>query len=50
MRSFNADKRYDQFVREQIAGDEIEPGNPEMSSQFLDLIKALPADHLMRLR
>jgi len=30
VRSFNADKRYDQFVREQIAGDEIEPGNPEM--------------------
>ncbi len=30
VRSFNADKRYDQFVREQIAGDEIEPDNPEM--------------------
>ncbi len=30
VRSFNADKRYDQFVREQIAGDEIEPNNPEM--------------------
>ncbi len=30
VRSFNADKRYDRFVREQIAGDEIEPGNPEM--------------------
>jgi mono/diheme cytochrome c family protein len=30
VRSFNADKRYDQFVREQIAGDEIEPQNPEM--------------------
>ncbi len=30
VRSFNADKRYDQFVREQIAGDEIEPENPEM--------------------
>ena len=29
VRSFNADKRYDQFVREQIAGDEIEPENPE---------------------
>ena len=30
VRSFNTDKRYDQFVREQIAGDEIEPNNPEM--------------------
>ena len=30
VRSFNADKRYDQFVREQIAGDEIQPSNPEM--------------------
>ena len=30
VRSFNADKRYDQFVREQIAGDEIQPDNPEM--------------------
>ena len=30
VRSFNADKRYDQFVREQIAGDEIDPNNPEM--------------------
>ena len=30
IRSFNADKPYDQFVREQIAGDEIDPKNPEM--------------------
>ena len=30
VRSFNTDKRYDQFVREQIAGDEIDPLNPEM--------------------
>jgi hypothetical protein len=29
VRSFNADQRYDQFVREQIAGDELDPGNPE---------------------
>ena len=29
VRSFNADKPYDQFVREQIAGDEIEPNDPE---------------------
>lgn len=25
--SFNADKPYDRFIREQIAGDEIDPGN-----------------------
>ena len=30
VRSFNVDKRYDQFVREQLAGDELAPGNPEM--------------------
>lgn len=29
VRAFNEDKPYDQFVREQIAGDEIDPGNPE---------------------
>ena len=29
IRSFNDDKPYDQFVREQIAGDEILPDNPE---------------------
>ena len=28
-RAFNADKPFDRFVREQIAGDEIEPDNPE---------------------
>ena len=30
IRSFNNDKPYNQFVREQIAGDEIDPDNPEM--------------------
>ena len=30
IRSFNSDKRYDRFIREQIAGDEIDPDNPEM--------------------
>ena len=30
IRSFNEDKPYDQFVREQLAGDEIDPDNPEM--------------------
>jgi mono/diheme cytochrome c family protein len=29
IRSFNADKPFDQFVTEQLAGDEIEDGNPE---------------------
>ncbi len=30
IRAFNQDKPYDQFVREQIAGDEIDPDDPEM--------------------
>ena len=30
IRSFNQDKPYNRFVVEQIAGDEIEPDNPEM--------------------
>ena len=29
VRAFNADKPFDRFVREQVAGDEIEPDNPE---------------------
>ena len=29
IRSFNADKPYDRFVREQVAGDEIWPGDPD---------------------
>src|SRR6185369_4352130 len=29
VRSFNHDKRYDQFVREQLAGDELDPNDPE---------------------
>ena len=29
VRSFNSDKPYDQFIREQIAGDEIDPNDPE---------------------
>ena len=28
--SLNADKPYDQFVREQLAGDELDPGNPDV--------------------
>ncbi len=30
VRSFNSDKAYDQFIHEQIAGDEIHPQNPEL--------------------
>ncbi|GIW92106.1 MAG: hypothetical protein KatS3mg110_0147 [Pirellulaceae bacterium] len=30
VRSFNEDKPYDRFIIEQIAGDELEPDNPEM--------------------
>ncbi|HSI15169.1 MAG TPA: PSD1 and planctomycete cytochrome C domain-containing protein [Chthoniobacter sp.] len=30
VRAFNEDKPYDQFIREQIAGDEIDPQNPEL--------------------
>ena len=30
VRSFNEDKPYSEFVREQIAGDEIDPKNPEL--------------------
>ena len=30
VRAFNRDKPYDQFIREQIAGDEIAPHDPEM--------------------
>jgi mono/diheme cytochrome c family protein len=30
VRSFNADKPYDQFIQEQIAGDELKPNDPEM--------------------
>ncbi len=29
VRSFNADKPYDQFIKEQIAGDEMQPDNSE---------------------
>ncbi len=29
IRAFNQDKPYDQFIREQLAGDEIDPNDPE---------------------
>lgn len=31
VRAFNSDKPYDQFVREQIAGDQLAPDNPEFA-------------------
>lgn len=30
IKSFNTDKPYDQFVREQLAGDELDPDNPDV--------------------
>jgi hypothetical protein len=30
IRAFNSDKPYDQFIREQLAGDELDPNNPEL--------------------
>jgi mono/diheme cytochrome c family protein len=30
IRAFNADKPYDQFIREQIAGDELDPTDPQL--------------------
>ncbi|MEM7014218.1 MAG: DUF1549 and DUF1553 domain-containing protein, partial [Verrucomicrobiota bacterium] len=30
IRSFNEDKPYDQFIKEQLAGDEIDPENPDV--------------------
>ena len=37
IRSFNIDKPYDRFVREQLAGDEIDPGNRDalIATMFL---------------
>ena len=39
IRSFNADLPYDRFMREQIAGDELDPENPEaiLATGFLRL-------------
>ena len=30
VRAFNSDKHYNHFIRQQIAGDELHPGDPEM--------------------
>ncbi len=39
IQAFNEDKPYDRFVQEQLAGDELEPGNPRMyvANSFLRL-------------
>ena len=39
IRSFNADKPYDQFVREQLAGDELTPDDPDalLATNYLTL-------------
>ena len=44
IRAFNNDKPYDQFIREQIAGDELYPGQPEalIATGFL---RAGPWEH-----
>jgi hypothetical protein len=44
IRSLNQDKPYDQFIREQVAGDELYPGNPEarIATGFL---RAGPWEH-----
>jgi hypothetical protein len=44
IRSFNRDKPYDEFIREQIAGDELYPGNAEgtIATGFL---RAGPWEH-----
>jgi len=44
IRAFNTDKPYDQFIREQIAGDELYPVNPEalIATGFL---RAGPWEH-----
>jgi hypothetical protein len=44
IRAFNADKPYDRFIREQVAGDELYPGDPEalIATGFL---RAGPWEH-----
>ena len=44
IRSFNTDKPYDRFIREQIAGDELYPDDPEaiIATGFL---RAGPWEH-----
>ena len=46
IRSFNQDKPYDQFVREQLAGDEINPDDPEMRVA-VGFLRMGPWEHTM---
>ena len=50
VRSINADKPFDQFVREQIAGDEMASFNPERHRQAAsaEMIDLLVATHYLR--
>ena len=46
IRSFNNDKPYDRFIMEQIAGDELEPANPEMLVA-VGFLRAGPWEHTL---
>ena len=52
IRSFNADKPYDRFLKEQIAGDELYPGDPDATIATgyarLGTWDALSTDHPQR--
>jgi mono/diheme cytochrome c family protein len=44
VRSFNADKPYDRFITEQLAGDELKPNDPEMLIA-VGFLRAGPWEH-----
>ena len=44
IRSFNQDKPFDQFIREQVAGDELYPRNPE-SHIAVGFLRTGPWEH-----
>ncbi len=50
IRSFNADKPFDEFVREQIAGDELSGFDPQQHARAatLRMIERLEATHFLR--
>lgn len=50
VRSMNADKPFDQFVREQIAGDELSGFDPQQHERHAtpEMIDALEATHFLR--
>src|SRR5262249_61982651 len=47
IRSFNADKPYDKFVREQLAGDELVGFSPT-ADVTPEMVEALTATHFLR--